>query len=159
MLHGAPKNLQNFMRCSFSVQLVINEISSSAPQALQAIKLLAQYQGNKLSKVWPPLAIKWHGWCKHSIIARASPQGPPDSALMPSASFYTMQEDVLATIKDWLADPAVAHNASVLLVAGIIYTTEGDYVEALKALHGGELLEMWGLSTLSPHLDILTAPL
>jgi hypothetical protein len=37
------------------MQLVINEISSSAPQALQAIKLLAQYQGNKLSKVWPPL--------------------------------------------------------------------------------------------------------
>jgi coatomer subunit epsilon len=53
-----------------------------------------------------------------------------------------MQEEVLATIKDWLADPAVAHNASVLLVAGIIYTNEGDYVEALKALHGGELLEM-----------------
>jgi coatomer subunit epsilon len=53
-----------------------------------------------------------------------------------------MQEDVLATIKDWLANPAVAHNASVLLVAGIIYTNEGDYVEALKALHGGELLEM-----------------
>jgi coatomer subunit epsilon len=56
--------------------------------------------------------------------------------------FHPLQEDVLATIKDWLADPAVAHNASVLLVAGIIYTNEGDYVEALKALHGGELLEM-----------------
>ena len=60
----------------------------------------------------------------------------------PSAMFDTMQDDVLATIKDWLADPAVAHNASVLLVAGIVYTNEGDYVEALKALHGGELLEM-----------------
>lgn len=56
--------------------------------------------------------------------------------------FDTMQDDVLATIKDWLADPAVAHNASVLLVAGIVYTNDGDYVEALKALHGGELLEM-----------------
>ena len=60
----------------------------------------------------------------------------------PSAMFDTMQDDVLATIKDWLADPAVAHNASVLLVAGIVYTNDGDYVEALKALHGGELLEM-----------------
>jgi hypothetical protein len=37
------------------VQLVINEISSGAPQALQAVKLLAQYQGSKLPKVWLPL--------------------------------------------------------------------------------------------------------
>lgn len=55
---------------------------------------------------------------------------------------HVLQEDVLATIKDWVANPAVAHNATVLLVAGIIYTNEGNYVEALKALHGGELLEM-----------------
>lgn len=34
-----------------AMQLVINEISSSAPQALQAVKLLAQYQGSKLPKV------------------------------------------------------------------------------------------------------------
>lgn len=58
------------------------------------------------------------------------------------SSSRSLQEDVLATIKDWLADPAVAHNAMVLLVVGIIYTNEDDYVEALKALHGGELLEM-----------------
>ena len=55
MVHGAPKELQTVTRCRNYMQLVINEISSSAPQALQAIKLLAQYQGNKLPKVWPPL--------------------------------------------------------------------------------------------------------
>lgn len=32
-------------------QLVMNEVSSSSPQALQAVKLLAQYQGGKMAKV------------------------------------------------------------------------------------------------------------
>lgn len=39
------------------MQLVINEITSSAPQALQAVKLLAQYQGNKLPKVMTPQIV------------------------------------------------------------------------------------------------------
>lgn len=91
-----------------SYELVINEIPSSAPQTLQAIKLLAQYHGSKLSK-----------------------------------------EDVLATIADWLADPAVSYNSTVLLVAGIIYTNEANHVEALKALHGGDTLEMMAVSVLN----------
>ena len=33
-------------------QLVINEVSESSPQALQAVKLLAQYFGEKIDKVW-----------------------------------------------------------------------------------------------------------
>lgn len=73
MLHSAPKDVQTVMRCSSSVQLVINEISSSAPQALQAIKLLAQYQGNKLSKVQPPPAINLHGWCQDSTESQRKP--------------------------------------------------------------------------------------
>lgn len=51
------------------------------------------------------------------------------------------QEEVLATLGDWLADPSVKHNATVLLVAGVVYTNEGNYVEALKALHGADTLE------------------
>lgn len=35
----------------FGVQLVINEVTKSSPQALTAVKLLAQYQGGKLDKV------------------------------------------------------------------------------------------------------------
>ena len=30
----------------------MNEVSEHSPQALQAVKLLAQYLGNKLPKVW-----------------------------------------------------------------------------------------------------------
>ena len=33
----------------------------------------------------------------------------------------------------------------VLLVAGLIHTSEGNYVEALRAVHGGQNLEMCGL--------------
>jgi hypothetical protein len=40
--HGFP---------AFSLQLVISEISQSAPMALQAVKLLAEYLGNKIPKV------------------------------------------------------------------------------------------------------------
>ena len=34
-----------------NLQLIIKEITSSSSQALQAIKLLAQYQGDKIDKV------------------------------------------------------------------------------------------------------------
>ena len=33
------------------LQLVINEVLNSSPQALQAVRLLAQYAGNKVEKV------------------------------------------------------------------------------------------------------------
>jgi hypothetical protein len=33
------------------LQLVINEVSDAAPQALQAVKLLAEYQGGRKDKV------------------------------------------------------------------------------------------------------------
>ena len=38
-------------KMSFLVQIVISEVSSSSPQALQAVKLLAQYFGSKEDKV------------------------------------------------------------------------------------------------------------
>ncbi len=49
---------------------------------------------------------------------------------------------VLETLGSWVADPACAGNAMTLTVAGIIYTNEGNYVEALKACHTGLSLEM-----------------
>ena len=33
------------------VQLVVNEVTASSSQALQAVKVLAQYQGKKIDKV------------------------------------------------------------------------------------------------------------
>lgn len=82
-------------------QLVISEIKDDAAMALQAIKLLAQYKGGRVSS---------------------------DAAL--------------ATVASWQEDAACNPNPYVLLVAGTIYATEGDYVEALKACHSGALLEM-----------------
>ena len=49
----------------------------------------------------------------------------------------------METLGSWVADPACAGNAMTLTVAGIIYTNEGNYVEALKACHTGLSLEMW----------------
>ena len=52
---------------------------------------------------------------------------------------------MLETLGAWVADPACAGNAITLTVAGIIYTNEGNYVEALKACHTGLSLEMYVL--------------
>ena len=38
------------------MQLVINEVSGNSPMALQAVKLLAEFQGHKRSTVSPSLA-------------------------------------------------------------------------------------------------------
>lgn len=51
----------------------------------------------------------------------------------------------METLGAWVADPACAGNAMTLTVAGIIYTNEGNYVEALKACHTGLSLEMYVL--------------
>lgn len=50
----------------------------------------------------------------------------------------------MTTVAEWVADPACAGNAMTLLVAGVIYANEGNYVEALKACHTGLNLEMCG---------------
>ena len=55
-----------------------------------------------------------------------------------------LQEKAVTTVAEWVADPACAGNAMTLLVAGVIYASEGNYVEALKACHTGLNLEMCG---------------
>lgn len=55
------------------------------------------------------------------------------------------KEQVLATISEWLADSAMNRNATVLLIAGTIYSNEGIYEEALKACHAGQTLELSAL--------------
>lgn len=42
----------------------------------------------------------------------------------------------------WRADPLAASNPTVLLIAGLLYALEEDYVEALRACHTGGSLEM-----------------
>eukprot|EP00877_Chromochloris_zofingiensis_P004225 jgi/Chrzof1/13803/Cz08g13010.t1 len=57
------------------------------------------------------------------------------------------KDAALATVADWLGDPACNRNPHVLLVAGMTYAQEGNYVEALKACHSGQSLEMMALCT------------
>lgn len=52
------------------------------------------------------------------------------------------REAALEAAASWLTDPAAASNSTVLLVAGMLYALEENYVEALKACHTGGSLEM-----------------
>jgi hypothetical protein len=47
-----------------------------------------------------------------------------------------MQEEYLSVIQGWMEDPASNANPTVCLMAGTIYSNEGNHVEALKACHG-----------------------
>lgn len=67
-----------------------------------------------------------------------------------------LQEKVLATLAEWQADPVTASNVTVLLVAGLIHTNLENYVEALRAVHGGHNLEM--CATLVPNVKPCSLP-
>ncbi|KAJ4801928.1 Coatomer protein epsilon subunit family protein [Rhynchospora pubera] len=88
-----------------SYQLVINEIHSSAPTPLQAVKLLALY-----------LSTPHH------------------------------KESVISSLKDLLADAALATNPTLRLIAGTIFLHEQDYNEALKYTHPGGTLDLHALN-------------
>ena len=53
------------------------------------------------------------------------------------------REAVLGRVGEWLTDMSCTGNATVLLVAGLVYLLEENYVEALKCCHSGQSLEMW----------------
>ena len=52
-----------------------------------------------------------------------------------------MQDNVLATLENWLADSSIARNVTTMLIAGSIYASEGDLNSGLKACHSGSSLE------------------
>lgn len=109
------------------MQLVVSEITDSAAMGLLAIKLLAQYLGGRIAKVLdlptPQLLLA-------------------QSAYLPLTHGTFLQDAAVATISDWMQDAACNRNPLVLLVAGTIYAQEGNYVEALKACHGHQSLEL-----------------
>lgn len=49
---------------------------------------------------------------------------------------------VVEQVAEWLGDMNYTNNATVLLVAGLVYLLEENYVEALKCCHSGQSLEM-----------------
>ena len=61
--------------------------------------------------------------------------------LILSASLL-MQDTILSTVQDWAQEPSYRSNATVLLVIGLIYAAEDNYVEALRACHTGISLEL-----------------
>eukprot|EP00249_Psilotum_nudum_P008957 c21617_g1_i1 orf=523-1392(+) len=56
------------------------------------------------------------------------------------------KEEVLSSLKLWLADTAIASNPTLLLVTGTVYMHEQDYNEALKYTHVGSSLELCALN-------------
>ena len=53
-----------------------------------------------------------------------------------------VQAKILATIQEWMEDSSLQHDDHALLAAAIIYAKEGNDVEALKACHAGQSLEL-----------------
>ncbi|CAJ2657833.1 unnamed protein product [Trifolium pratense] len=56
------------------------------------------------------------------------------------------KESAIASIKEWLADPAIGNNATLRLVAGIIFLHENDFNEALKYTNAGGTMELTALN-------------
>lgn len=54
----------------------------------------------------------------------------------------SLQDDVFATVTEWLADVTCNRNPIVVLVAALLYTHEENYVEALKVCRSSLSLEM-----------------
>ncbi|PPD71830.1 hypothetical protein GOBAR_DD31270 [Gossypium barbadense] len=52
------------------------------------------------------------------------------------------KESTISSLKEWLADPAIGNNPILRLIAGIIFTHEEDYNEALKHTNAGGTMEL-----------------
>ncbi|KAL2341612.1 hypothetical protein Fmac_009552 [Flemingia macrophylla] len=56
------------------------------------------------------------------------------------------KESAIASLKDWLADPAIGSNATLRLVAGLVFLHENDFNEALKYTNAGGTMELHALN-------------
>ena len=57
------------------------------------------------------------------------------------------RETVLATLGEWLSDPAAAGNTTLQLIAAIVYLYEDQVSEAIKVVHHGTTMEHIALLT------------
>ncbi|KAJ7015260.1 hypothetical protein NC653_004537 [Populus alba x Populus x berolinensis] len=112
-----------------SYQLVINEIDDSAATPLQAVKLLLAlliyffvYWGMR------SLLICW-------ILVK-------EKILFLVLVFRKLQESTISSLKEWLADSAIANNSILRLIAGIMLLHGEDYSEALKHTNAGGTVEL-----------------
>ncbi|XP_020221996.1 coatomer subunit epsilon-1 [Cajanus cajan] len=57
------------------------------------------------------------------------------------------KESAISSLKDWLlADPAIGNNATLRLVAGLVFLHENDFNEALKYTNAGGTMELHALN-------------
>ncbi|KAK7839594.1 coatomer subunit epsilon-1 [Quercus suber] len=56
------------------------------------------------------------------------------------------KESTISSLKEWLADPAIGSNPILRLIAGIVFTHEQDYNEALKHTNAGGTMELHALN-------------
>jgi hypothetical protein len=80
-----------------------------------------------------------------TVLSEVKEDAPPTLAAVRLLATYlgkpASREVVLLTLEDWLADAAMAGNATVALVAGIIYMHEGQLTAALKAVRANATME------------------
>ncbi|KAL3616780.1 hypothetical protein CASFOL_039174 [Castilleja foliolosa] len=56
------------------------------------------------------------------------------------------KEMAISSLNEWLADPAIGNNPILRLIAGIIFTHEQDYNEALKHTNAGGTMDLYALN-------------
>ncbi|KAA0052455.1 hypothetical protein IC582_017656 [Cucumis melo] len=56
------------------------------------------------------------------------------------------KESTIASLQEWLSDPAIGNNPTLRLIAGIIFMHEQDYNEALKHTNAGGTMELHALN-------------
>lgn len=53
-----------------------------------------------------------------------------------------LQDECLATVKQWMDDATISANATACVIAALVYAGEGNISDALRACHAGNTLEM-----------------
>lgn len=54
-----------------------------------------------------------------------------------------LQESVISSLKELLADPGIGNNPILRLIAGTVFMHEQDYNEALKHTNAGGTMELY----------------
>lgn len=84
--------------------------------------------------------------CPQLVLAEISGSSPIALQAVKQLALYMKEpgrrEAVLEQVTGWLTDMTYTGNATVLLVAGLVFLLEENYVEALKCCHSGLSLEM-----------------
>lgn len=84
----------------------------------------------------------------HQLVIEEVREGEAPTALqaVKLLATFTSQEAnreiALISLKAWLEDPNSANNPTLQLMAALIYSQQGDYTEALKAIRSGTTIEL-----------------